>query len=90
MTGNKELLSCIDSSISSDITLGNDYLVKVQGKGTVPILTKQNVKKDIYNIYYVPYLKHNLISVGQLIEHGYKVLFEEHLVRYMTNSQAEN
>jgi hypothetical protein len=40
MTGNKDLLSCIDSSISSDITLGNDYLVKVQGKGTVPILTK--------------------------------------------------
>jgi hypothetical protein len=32
MTSNKELLSCIDSSISSDITLGNDYLVKVQGK----------------------------------------------------------
>jgi transposase InsO family protein len=76
MTGNKDLLSCIDSSISSDITLGNDSLVKVQGKGTVPILTKQNVKKDINNVYHVPDLKHNLLSVGQLIEHGYKVLFE--------------
>jgi hypothetical protein len=30
MTGNKDLLSCIDSSMSSDITLGNDSLVKVQ------------------------------------------------------------
>jgi hypothetical protein len=69
MTGNKDLLSCIDSSLSSDITLGNDYLVKFQGKGTVPILTKQNVKKDINNVYHVPDLKHNLISVGQLIEH---------------------
>jgi hypothetical protein len=76
MTVNKDLLSCIDSSISSDITLGNDSLVKVQGKGTVPILTKQNVKKDIKNVYHVPDLKHNLLSVGQLIEHGYKVLFE--------------
>jgi hypothetical protein len=47
MTGNKDLLSCIDSSISSDITLGDDSLVQVQGKGTVPILTKQDVKKDI-------------------------------------------
>jgi hypothetical protein len=64
MTGNKELLSCIDSSISFDITLGNDYLVKVQGKGTVPILTKQNVKKDINNVYHVLYLKDNLLSVG--------------------------
>ena len=32
MIGNKDLRSCIDSSISSDITLGNDSLVKVQGK----------------------------------------------------------
>jgi transposase InsO family protein len=76
MTGNRELLSSIDSSISSNITLGNDYLVKVQGRGTVPILTKQNVKKDISNVYHVPDLKHNLLSVGQLIEKGYKVLFE--------------
>jgi hypothetical protein len=76
MTGNKDLLSCIDSSISFDITLGNDSLVKVQGKGIIPILTKQNVKKDIHNVYHVPNLTHNLLSVGQLIEHGYKVLFE--------------
>jgi hypothetical protein len=76
MTGNKDSLSCIDPSISSDITLGNDSLVKVQGKGTVPILSKQNVKKYINNVYHVPYLTHNLLSVGQLIEHGYKVLFE--------------
>jgi hypothetical protein len=32
--------------------------------------------KDINNVYHVPDLKHNLLSVGQLIEHGYKVLFE--------------
>jgi hypothetical protein len=76
MTSNKYLLSCIDSSIASDITLGNDSLVKFQGKGTVPIFTKQNVKKYINNVYNVPVLKHNLLSVGQLIEHGYKVLFE--------------
>jgi hypothetical protein len=32
MTGKKDLLYCIDSSISSDITLGDDCLFKVQGK----------------------------------------------------------
>jgi hypothetical protein len=69
MTGNKDLLSCIDSSISSNITLGNDSLVKVQGKGTIPILTKQNVKKDINNVYHVPYLKHNLLSVDSRTAH---------------------
>ena len=67
---------CIDSSISSNITLGNDSLVKVQGKGIFPILTKQNVKKYIHNVYHVPDLTHNLLSVGHLIEHVYKVIFE--------------
>jgi hypothetical protein len=88
MTCNKDLLSCIDSSISFDITLGNDSLVKVQGKGTVPILTKQNVKKDINNVYHVPDLKHNLLSVGQLIEHGYKVLFEGSSCRIFDNTPS--
>jgi hypothetical protein len=64
MTGNKDLLSCIDSSISSNITLGNDCLVKVQGNGTIPILTKQNVKRDINNVCHVLDLKHNMLSVG--------------------------
>jgi hypothetical protein len=76
MTCNKDLLSCIDSSISSDIKLGNDSLVKFQDKGTVHILTKQDVKKDINDVYHVPDLKHNILSVGQLVENGYKVLFE--------------
>jgi hypothetical protein len=90
MTGNKELLSCIDSSISSDITLGNDYLVKVQGKGTVPILTKQNVKKDINNVYHVLDLKHNLLSVRQLIELAIRYFLREHLAKYMTKTPVEN
>jgi sarcosine oxidase delta subunit len=76
MTSNKDLLSCMEFSILSDITLGDDSLVKVQGKGTVPILTKKDVKKDIHDVYHVPDLKHNMLSVGQLVEHGYKVLFE--------------
>jgi hypothetical protein len=76
MIGNKNLLSCMDPSISSDITLRDDFLVKFQVKGTVPILTKQDVKKDIHGVYHVPDLKHNLLNVGQLLEHGYKVLFE--------------
>jgi hypothetical protein len=76
MTGNKYLLSYIDSSFSSDITLGDDSLVKVQGKRTVPILTKQDVKKDRNGVYHVLDLKHNLLSGGQLVKNGYKVIFE--------------
>ena len=40
------------------------------------VLTKQNHKKDIHDVCYVIYLKHNLISVEQLMEHGYYILFK--------------
>jgi hypothetical protein len=76
MAGKKKIFSCISSSLSLDITLGDDSLVKFQGKGTLPIFTKHDVKKDIHDVYHVPNMKHNLLSVGQLIEHGYKVIFE--------------
>jgi len=37
--------------------------VHVDGKGMVNILTKQGESKTISEVYYVPDLKHNLISV---------------------------
>jgi hypothetical protein len=63
MEGNTYLLYLIHSYISSDITLGDESLFKFQGKGIVTILTKQDVMKDIHDVYHVPYLKHNLLSV---------------------------
>ena len=77
MTGNKNLLSSLDASITSEIMLGDRTSIKAEGKGIVPILTKQNQNKYISYVYYVPQLKHNLISVGQLMEHGYDVLFQK-------------
>ena len=77
MTSNKRLLSSLDASITSEITLGDRTSIKAEGKGIVPILTKQNQNKYIPDVYYVSQLKHNLLSVGQLMEHGYDVLFQK-------------
>ena len=77
MTGNNELISNIDTSITSSISLGDDHHVKASGKGIVSILSKQNEVKTIYDVYYVPTLVHNLLSVGWLLEHGYEVIFHD-------------
>ena len=42
----------------------------------VNIVTKQGEPKTISEAYYVPGLKHNPISVGQLMQKGYKVTFQ--------------
>ena len=49
--------------------------MNVKGKDTVGIQTKVGTKhiRDVF----VLVLKKNLLSVGQLVEHGYKLHFED-------------
>jgi hypothetical protein len=54
MTCNKDMFSSFDSSVTSQIKLGDDYQNKVAGKGIIVVLTKQDEKKDIHDVYYVP------------------------------------
>lgn len=40
------------------------------------VKTKSGTNKFIHDVYYVPGLAHNLLSVGQLMNKGYSVLFD--------------
>ena len=51
MTGNTSLFSSLNSSVVMDITLGVEFLVPAKGKGTIPVLTKQNEKKFIHEVF---------------------------------------
>ena len=48
----------------------------MEGKGTVAISSCSGTK-FISDVLYVPEINQNLLSVGQLIEKGYKVVFED-------------
>lgn len=49
--------------------------MKVMGKGVVKIVL-QGISYVLSDVYYVPELKNNLLSVGQLQEKGVLVLFK--------------
>ena len=66
MIVNKNLVVNLDESVKTEVKLGTNKAVDVDGKGVVNIQTKQGESKTISEVYYVPGLKHNLISVGQL------------------------
>ncbi len=71
------MFSNLDETVKHDqVTLGTDNKVSTMGEGRVNILTKKGEKKYISDIYFVPSLKHNLISIGQLIQKGYNVFFK--------------
>ncbi len=76
MSGNETLFSFIDKSSKSEIKMGNNGTLLVVGKGSIMVCTKQGEKKEIKNVYFSPGMKHNLMSIGQIIQNGYKVLME--------------
>ena len=77
MTSNETLFSFIDKSFKSKIKMGNNGTLLVVDKGSIMIQTKQGVKKEVQNVYFAFGMKHNLMSVGQLIQNGYKMLMED-------------
>ncbi|KAL6347263.1 hypothetical protein AAG906_013699 [Vitis piasezkii] len=76
MIGNKNIFLDMDTTINSQVKMGNGDLVNVKGKDTVGIQTKVGTKY-IRDVLLVPALEQNLLSVGQLVEHGYKLHFED-------------
>lgn len=75
MTHNQELFRELDRSKVSKARIGNGVLLAVEGKGTVAIESCKGTKL-IHDVLYVPEIDQNLISVGQLLENGFKVNFE--------------
>ena len=56
--------------------MGNGTPVEAKGKGTITVETKKG-SRDILDVLLVPDLAQNLLSVGQMLERGYAVHFED-------------
>ncbi|KAF2298936.1 hypothetical protein GH714_029230 [Hevea brasiliensis] len=98
MSGNKSVFSFLDESYQDSVKFGNNSRVSIMGKGQVTIQTTRNVTHKISDVFYVPDLKTNLLSVGQLQEKG-DVVFEKNFwswdeivtsVKIPTNFDGEN
>ncbi|GAA0154574.1 hypothetical protein LIER_12516 [Lithospermum erythrorhizon] len=70
-----ELFTSLDKSFNHSVKFGNDTRLTVIGKGVVKIKLK-NVTYAIGDVYLVPELKNNLLSVGQLQEKGLSIMFK--------------
>lgn len=81
MTGRKILFYSLEESVNHKVKLGDDMEVEVLGKGSVLVKMVGGVQKLIHDIKYVPSLAHNLLSIGQLISSGYKVVFSKNVCR---------
>lgn len=80
------LFSALDQSVQSQVTFGTNSKISVMGKGEVKIFAKKGEKETIADVYYVPEMKCNLLIIGQLVQKGYNVFFENDVCTIMDRS----
>jgi hypothetical protein len=75
MCGNKQWFYTIDEDFRNSVKLGNESRMEVMGKGNIRLEINGAVQV-VTDVYYVPDLKNNLLSVGQLQERGLTLLIQ--------------
>ncbi|XP_019455127.1 PREDICTED: uncharacterized protein LOC109356254 [Lupinus angustifolius] len=81
MTSHKEWLTNFDSSRESKVKFADDSTLKVEGAGDVVIIRNNGSKALIFDVLFVPGMKYNLLSIGQLVQKGFTAI--------MGNGQVE-
>ncbi|KAG8365011.1 hypothetical protein BUALT_Bualt18G0058600 [Buddleja alternifolia] len=73
--GKRNLFMELDESISGNITFGDSsqVQVQVQGKRTILIRLKDVNHQFISNVFYMPEMKCNILSFGQLLKKNYDI-----------------
>ncbi|KAG8376361.1 hypothetical protein BUALT_Bualt09G0055100 [Buddleja alternifolia] len=71
--GKRNLFMELDESNDKNITFGDSSQVQVKGKGTIFIRLKDGSHHFISNVFYVPEIKSNILSLGQLLEKNYDI-----------------
>jgi hypothetical protein len=51
--------------------------VRVEGEGNILIKLKDETQKFISSVYYVPKMKSNILSLGQMLERGYMIFMKD-------------
>jgi len=81
MFGARSAFSNIDSGVTGSVRFGDGSIARIEGVGTVLFSCKMGEHRAIDNVYYLPHLTANIISVGQLDESDYQVLVESGVMR---------
>nr|GMC71501.1 Retrovirus-related Pol polyprotein from transposon RE1 [Ipomoea batatas] len=84
MTFDESMFKENDKTVISKVKIGNGHYIEVKGKRTVAIEGPSGIKL-IPDVMLVPEISQNLLSVRQLLEKGYSVIFKNNMC-FITNS----
>ncbi|XP_019438895.1 PREDICTED: uncharacterized protein LOC109344586 [Lupinus angustifolius] len=85
MTGHREWFTSLDSSVKTRVKFADDSSINAEGIDKISIKRKDGVVSCITNVLYVPMMKNNIISLGQLLEKDYKMRMDDRVLKIFNN-----
>ncbi|GJS60265.1 uncharacterized mitochondrial protein-like protein [Tanacetum coccineum] len=73
MTGNYSYFSELNENITGRVRFGDGSCVSIKGKGSILFQGKNGEQKLLKDVYYIPALRSNVISLGQATISGYDI-----------------
>lgn len=70
MCGRKKLFSALDEIVKSIVRFENNANIPIMGKGQITIRLKYGSQNFIFDVFDVPGLHHNLLSMRQPSKKG--------------------
>ncbi|XP_013639745.1 PREDICTED: uncharacterized protein LOC106345014 [Brassica oleracea var. oleracea] len=80
MSGNRLFFYRLDESVTGVVRFGDDSRINIKGKGSIKFILKGGEKKTLNNVYYIPGLRSNIVSLGQATEAGCEVRMKDNIL----------
>lgn len=80
MTGDRSYFTTLDEMITGKVKFGDDSRIDIKGKGSINFVFEGGVRKKMSNVYYIPALRSNIISLGQATEAGCEIKMKNNLL----------
>jgi len=87
MTGCRAALASLDKTVKGAVRFGDGSKVEICGIGAVTIAGRNQDHRVLSEVYYIPSLKCNIVSLGQLEEGGCRVKIEHGIMKVFERPQ---
>lgn len=81
MSGSRAVFVKLDTAVLGTVRFGDDSVARIEGRGTVVFVCKNGELRSFSDVYYIPQLTTNIVSLGQLDEARYKVSIDDDVMR---------